>query len=79
MATVKEIEKNKVQVEFEISKELFEASVNKVYQKNKGKFQVPGFRKGHAPRAVLEKYYGEGLFFEDAFEEAFPDAYQAAV
>jgi trigger factor len=79
MATVKEIEKNKVQVEFEISKELFDASVTKVYQKNKGKFQVPGFRKGHAPRAVLEKYYGEGLFFEDAFEEAFPDAYQAAV
>ena len=79
MATVKEIEKNKVQIEFEISKELFDASVNKAYQKNKNKLQVPGFRKGHAPKAVLEKYYGEGLFFEDAFEEAFPDAYQAAV
>ena len=44
-----------------------------------GKFQVPGFRKGHAPKAVLEKSYGSNLFFEDAFEDAFPDAYQAAV
>lgn len=79
MATVKEIEKNKVQIEFEISPELLEASMNKAYQKNKGKFQVPGFRKGHAPKAVLEKYYGSNLFFEDAFEDAFPDAYQAAV
>ena len=79
MATVKVIEKNKVQVEFEISAELFSACENKAYQKNKGKLQVPGFRKGHAPKAVLEKHYGEGLFFEEAFEEAFPEAYMAAV
>ncbi len=79
MATVKELEKNKVELSFEISEDqLKEASV-KAYHKNKGKFNVPGFRKGHAPKAVLERYYGDNLFLEDAFDIAFPEAYKAAV
>ena len=79
MATVKEIGKNKVQIEFEISETLFKEASLKAYNKNKGKFMVPGFRKGHAPKTVIEKYYGEGVFFEDAFDIAFPDAYGSAV
>lgn len=79
MATVKELEKNKVQIEFEIAPEAFSEARQKAYQKNKGKFTVPGFRKGHAPKSVIEKFYGEGIFFEDAFDIAFPDAYEKAV
>ncbi|MBQ4289252.1 MAG: trigger factor [Clostridia bacterium] len=79
MATFKEIGKNKVQIDFEIEREKFNESMNKSYLKNRGKYQVPGFRKGKAPRTVLEKYYGEGLFLEDAFDDAFPEAYQNAV
>ena len=79
MATFKEIDKNKVQIEFELDREKFNEALNSAYLKNRGKYQVPGFRKGKAPKAVLERYYGEGLFFEDAFDEAFPDAYQEVV
>nr|MBQ4455993.1 hypothetical protein [Clostridia bacterium] len=79
MATFKEIGKNKVEIEFEITREAFEAESVKAYQKNKGKYQVPGFRKGKAPKSMLEKYYGEGIFFEDAFNNSFPDAYDAAI
>ena len=79
MSTVKELEKNKVQVEFEISAEAVKNAKVEAYNKNKGKFSVPGFRKGHAPKGMIEQYYGEGVFFEDAFEIAFPDAYSAAL
>ncbi len=79
MAVVKELEKNKIQVEFEISAEALASAKVEAYNKNKGKFMVPGFRKGKAPKSVIEKYYGEGVFFEDAFEIAFPDAYSAAL
>ena len=79
MATVKDLEKNKIEVEFEISADALAKAKVEAYNKNKGKFAVPGFRKGHAPKSIIEKYYGEGVFFEDAFEIAFPDAYSAAL
>lgn len=79
MSSVKEIEKNKVKVEFEISDEAMKEASLKAYHKNKGKFNIPGFRKGHAPKAVIEKFYGEQIFFEDAFELAFPEAYSKAI
>lgn len=79
MAKYTDIAKNKVKIEFEISREAFEKGMQEAYLKNKSRFQVPGFRKGKAPRAVLEKYYGEGLFFEEGFENAFPDAYSEAI
>lgn len=79
MATVKELEKNKVQVEFEISQELMKEAEAEAYRKNKGRFNIPGFRKGHAPKNVVEQYYGKGVFFEDAFEEAFPKAFGTAL
>ncbi len=79
MANVKELEKNKIELEFEISQELLKQASLKAYNKNKGKINVPGFRKGHAPKAVIEQFYGKNVFFEDAFEIAFPDAYGAAL
>ena len=75
MSKIKELEKNKLQVEFEISADAISKAKVEAYNKNKGKYMVPGFRKGHAPKGMIEKYYGEGVFFEDAFEIAFPDAY----
>ena len=79
MANVKELEKNKIELEFEISQDLLKQASLKAYNKNKGKINVPGFRKGHAPKAVIEQFYGKNVFFEDAFEIAFPDAYGAAL
>src|SRR5690554_4778632 len=49
------------------------------YNKNKKKISLPGFRKGHAPRKVIEKYYGEGVFYEDAINAIFPEVYEKAV
>ncbi len=79
MASIKELEKNKIEIEFEISQELLKQASLKAYNKNKGKINVPGFRKGHAPKAVIEQFYGKNVFFEDTFEIAFPDAYSAAL
>ncbi|MGI6663955.1 MAG: trigger factor [Christensenellaceae bacterium] len=79
MASVKELGNNKVKVEFEISQDALKEATEKAFQKSRGKYAVPGFRKGKAPRAVIERYYGEGLFFEEAFDLAFPDSYRAAI
>ncbi len=59
----------------EIDANEFEAAINKAYLKNKKKIYVPGFRKGKAPRLVVEGYYGANVFHEDAFEELYPAAY----
>ena len=79
MSKVKELEKNKVQIEVQVGKDAFLEAINKAYLKNKGRFNIPGFRKGKAPRHMIENYYGENVFFEDAFDIAFPEAYRAAV
>lgn len=70
---------NEFTLELSISAEAFEAAINKVYNKEKGNIAIPGFRKGKAPRAIIEKRYGEGVFYDDALELAFPAAYEAAV
>lgn len=70
---------NKVTIELSIDAEAFAAAGVKAYNKAKGQIAVPGFRKGKAPKAFIEKYYGEGVFYDDALEIAFPDAYEAAV
>ena len=56
----------------------FEAACEKAYQKQKNKIQLPGFRKGKAPRAMIEKMYGKEVFYEDAANEVIPDAYEKA-
>lgn len=63
----------------EISPEAFQASINKVYNKMKSRFNIPGFRKGKAPRKIIELNYGEGIFFEDAVNELLPDLFEEAV
>ncbi|MBT3318571.1 MAG: trigger factor [Clostridia bacterium] len=79
MAKVENVDVNKVKVSIEVSKEDFAAALQEAYVKSKGNFAVQGFRKGKVPKSVVENYYGEGIFFEDAFEIVFPDSYQKAV
>jgi len=79
MASVKELEKNKVQITFEITPEAFEAAGVEAYKKNKSRFVVEGFRKGKAPKKVIERVYGEEVFYEDALDIAFPEAYDKAI
>lgn len=73
------VETNKYELEVSVDKEKFEAAVQKAYKKNVSKINVPGFRKGKAPRSVVEKLYGEGVFYEDAINGLYPEEYDAAV
>ena len=79
--TVKNIEKNGNQatVVVEIDKELMESGVQKAYLKARKNIQLPGFRKGKAPRALIEKMYGAHVFYEDGLEEIFPEIYKFAI
>ncbi len=72
-------EKNVVEFEFSADKETFEEAVAKVFKKKAAQINVPGFRKGKAPRSIIEKMYGKGVFYEDAVNEILPDAYEAAI
>ena len=63
---VENLEKSMAKLTIEVSAEQFEAAMQKAYIKNKGRIQLPGFRKGKAPRAMIEKMYGAGIFYEDA-------------
>ena len=62
----------------EVSSEEFEKAIAKAYKKNKNKISMPGFRKGKAPRTMIEKMYGKGVFYEDAANSIIPDAYADA-
>ena len=77
--SVKSLETNKSEVTVFISPEEFEQALQAAFQKQKGRYQLPGFRKGKAPRKMLEKYYGESLFFEDAVNDLYRDAVNTAV
>ena len=76
---VEDLGKNMVKLTIEATAEDFEKAIEKAYQKNKGKMNIQGFRKGKAPRAIIEKMYGVGVFYEDAANEIIPEAYEAAV
>lgn len=78
-AKLEKLEGNKAKLSIEVSAEKFEEGVKKAFQKMKGRFSIPGFRKGKAPRAMVENHYGPEIFYEDAFEEIFPESYQEAV
>lgn len=75
---IEKLEKNMVKLTIEASAEDFNAAVEKAYQKNKGKINLQGFRKGKAPRAMIEKMYGAGIFYEDAANFIIPEAYEKA-
>lgn len=70
---------NEFTLALSISAEDFEKALNKAYNKEKGNIAVPGFRKGKAPRAIIEKRYGEGVFYDDALDIVFPAAYESAI
>ena len=78
---VKNIEKNGNQatVTVEIDKELMEKGVNAAYNKARKQIQIPGFRKGKAPRKMIESLYGAHVFYEDGLEEIFPEVYEEAI
>nr|WP_326185842.1 trigger factor [uncultured Oscillibacter sp.] len=73
------VEKSQVALTIEVGAAEFEAAVEKAYQKMRRKINVPGFRPGKAPRKIIEGMYGAEVFFEEAINIAFPDAYEAAV
>lgn len=73
------IDTNLYQLDISVDGETFNNAVTKVFNKQKRNITVPGFRKGKAPRGMIEKYYGEGVFYNDAFEQIFPDAVEEAV
>lgn len=74
-----QVEKNLVKLTFEVSGEEFAKAINRAYAKNAKKYSVPGFRKGKVPKSVIEKYYTEAVFYDDAVNDVLPDAYEAAV
>ena len=76
---VEKLEGNMAKLTIEVSAEDFEAAVEKAYQKNRNKLNIPGFRKGKAPRKMIEQMYGKEIFFEDAANYAIPSAYAKAV
>ena len=73
------IEKNRYELQFSVDKATFDAAVNAVYRKQVKNIAVPGFRKGKAPRSIIEKMYGTGVFYEDAINDLIPDAYTEAL
>ena len=72
-------EKSGFTMEFSVSEEAFKKAENEAYLKNRKSISVPGFRKGKAPKHIIETYYGKGVFFEDAINACIPDAFEAAV
>ena len=73
------LEENKIKITFSLSAEKLEEGVQKAYNKNKGKINMPGFRKGKVPRKMIEAQYGKGFFYEDAINFVMPEAYTNAV
>lgn len=79
MAQFEKLEGNKAKLTITVDAETFRKALNEAYKKTAGRYPVQGFRKGHAPRKMIETYYGAGVFYEDAFELCWGDAYDAAV
>ena len=78
-AVLEKKENNKVFFNFELEVEKFEKAMQQAYLKNRGRFNIPGFRKGKVPRKIIEMNYGEEIFYEDAINLILPEAYEDAV
>jgi trigger factor len=79
MAQFEKLEGNKGKLTITVDAETFRKALNEAYKKTAGRYPVQGFRKGHAPRKVIETYYGAGVFYEDAFELCWGEPYDEAV
>ena len=71
--------KNELKLEFTVEAKIFDAGIKKVFEKNAKYFNIPGFRKGKAPMNIVEKFYGDEIFYEDAFNEVVPEVYESAI
>ena len=78
-ATMEKLSSNQVKLTVTVSAEEFDKALNTAYGKLKGRLSVPGFRKGKAPRKVIENYYGAGVLVEEAFNTVLPESYDKAV
>lgn len=74
LKSANKIDTNKYEVIVEVEADVFNTEVNKVYRREVKKINIPGFRKGKAPRAIIEKMYGEGVFYDDAIQNLYPGA-----
>ncbi|MCD8068058.1 MAG: trigger factor [Lachnospiraceae bacterium] len=79
LTKVENLEEGMIRLTIEVEAAEFDKALNAVYQKNKNKFTIPGFRKGKAPRKMIESMYGKGVFYEDAADEVMGDAYAKAL
>ena len=77
--TVEKISSNKVKLSFDIDAAKFDEAMGKAYIKVRGQVAIPGFRKGHAPHKMIENMYGEGVFYDEAFELIFDEVYGPAI
>ena len=79
VTSVEKKEKSTVELTIQVEADVFETAIQKVYLRTRGKINVPGFRKGKAPRKIIEGMYGSGVFYEDAINDVYPAAYDEAV
>ena len=79
LKNVNKVDTNRVELEIEVDGKTFQDAINKVYRKEVKSINIPGFRKGKAPRAIVEKMYGKGVFYEDAMNDIYPEAVDQAV
>ena len=79
LISCEKLEKSMVELQFSIDAETFKAAVNNAFKREGKKYAIPGFRKGKAPRHMIEKMYGSDIFHYDAVNDLFPEAYEAAM
>lgn len=79
MSNVEKISGNQVKISFDIAAEEFDKAMSQAYLKVRGRVNIPGFRKGKAPRKLIEQYYGEGVFYDEALDILFPSVYEEAI
>ena len=79
LISCEKLEKSMVELQFSVDAETFKAAVNTAFKREGKKYAIPGFRKGKAPRHMIEKMYGADIFHYDAINDLFPEQYEAAV
>ena len=77
--TINNIDKTNLEIEFTTTKQEYEEASERAYERTKNKYDIQGFRKGKVPKRVIERTYGEGVFFEDAFADLADQAYALAM